>query len=158
MDNGVSVMIADELFHLAHDIACSTHGFLDRRGPGKDKGNGVTDAFLAELNQVVGARWPNACRQQEPVAPRMKYSFDFYIPSESTAVEIALSLRNIVTEFEKDIFKAILAKDGGKSLEKLILMGKRGAVKRFAGSGPSAIIAWVKRTQQIDVELRDLGE
>ena len=154
---GQWMMIADELFQLAHSIACNTPGFLDRRGPGKDKGNGFTAAFLGELNQAVRERWADTCKQQEQVAPQLKYSFDFYIPSESTAVEIALSLRNIVTEFEKDIFKAILAKDSGKKLDRLVLMGKRGAVERFSGPGPCAIIAWVKRTQGIDVQLMDLG-
>jgi hypothetical protein len=151
-------MIADDLFALAHEIACNTTGFLDRQGPGKDKGNGATNAYLAVLNQAALARWPDTCRQQEPVANGIGYSFDFYIPAEGTAVEVALSLRNVVTEFEKDIFKAILAKDGGKKLERLLLLGKHGAVLRCQGPGPQAIMAWVKRTQGITVEIKDLGQ
>ena len=150
-------MIADDLLDLAQIIACRTPGFLDRKGPGKDKGNGATDAFLTELNSAVSERWPTACVQQERAFPGAKYSFDFFIPSEQTAVEIALSLRNVVTEFEKDIFKAILAKDGGKEVKRLILVGKHGGVKRLAGAGPKAIIGWVARTQGIEVHIKDLG-
>jgi plasmid stability protein len=60
-------------------------------------------------------------------------------------------------EFEKDIFKAILAKEGGKEVKALILVGKHGAVKRLAGAGPRAIMVWVARTQGIEVRIRDLG-
>jgi hypothetical protein len=63
----------------------------------------------------------------------------------------------VVTEFEKDIFKAILAKDGGKEVKRLILVGKHGGVKRLAGAGPKAIIGWVARTQGIEVHIKDLG-
>ena len=151
-------MIADEIIDLAQGIAAKTPGFLDRKGPGKDKGNGATNAFLTELNSAVSERWPTACVQQDQSFSGAKYSFDFFIPSEQAAVEIALSLRNVVTEFEKDIFKAILAKDSGKGLRRLILVGKHGAVKRLAGAGPRAIIAWVERTQSIEVQVEDLGQ
>ena len=157
MVDTINGMIAEELIDLAQVIACRTPGFLDRKGPGKDKGNGATDAFLMELNCAVRERWPTACVQQERALTGAKYSFDFFIPSEQTAVEIALSLRNVVTEFEKDIFKAILAKDGGKEVKRLILVGKHGAIKRLSGAGPRAIIAWAARTQLIEVHIKDLG-
>jgi hypothetical protein len=76
---------------------------------------------------------PTACVQQERALTGAKYSFDFFIPSEQTAVDIALSLRNVVTEFEKDIFKAILAKDGGKELTRLIMVGKHGVHMKDLG-------------------------
>ncbi len=86
----------------------------------------------------------------------MKYSFDFFIPSEDTVVEIALSLRNIVTEFEKDIFKCILANESGKPIKKLLLIGKDGSVKRQDGTGPRAIKSWVNRHCHIAVEVKEL--
>jgi len=65
-------MIADDLLDLAQIIACRTPGFLDRKGPGKDKGNGATDAFLTELNSAVSERWPTACVQQDRAFPGSK--------------------------------------------------------------------------------------
>ncbi len=67
-----------------------------------------------------------------------------------------MSLRNPLSEFEKDIFKAILANDGGLPVEQLLLIGKRGAAKRLGAEGPKAIIEWAKKQCGITVEVRDL--
>jgi len=148
--------IADHIFELAQQIADRTPGFHDCKGPGKDAGNGVTNEFLRALDIAVSDNWPVKVRQQEPVAPGVKYSFDYFIPSEDTAVEIALSIRNIVTEFEKDIFKAILANESGKQVRRLVLIGKTGAVKRQNGTGPNAIKAWVKQRCNIQIDVMEL--
>ena len=39
-----------------------------------------------------------------------RYCFDFYFPDERTAVEIALGLHNPISEYERDIFKCLLAR------------------------------------------------
>ena len=148
--------IAEQIFELAQQIAKRTTGFQERRGPGKKAGNGMTDAFLALLDAAVANNFGAKVRRQELVAPGMKYSFDFFIPSEDTVVEIALSLRNIVTEFEKDIFKCILANESGKPIKKLLLIGKDGSVKRQDGTGPRAIKSWVNRHCHIAVEVKEL--
>jgi hypothetical protein len=148
--------IADEIFELAKKIAHRTPGFQHRRGPGKTAGNGVTSRFLSALNQEVAKQFAGVCRLQEPVAPGVKYSFDFFIPCENTSVEIALSLRNVVTEFEKDIFKAILATESGKRVKKLTLIGKGGSVKRQNEPGPNAIKSWVRHHYGIEIDVREL--
>jgi hypothetical protein len=148
--------IAEGLFDLAQRIAAQTPEFQKRHGPGGNAGNGATNKFLKSLNGEVAKRWPTSVRSQEPVASGMKYSFDYFIPSERTAVEIALSIWNSVSEFEKDIFKAILAKDTGKPLRKLVLIGKDGSVRQQKRPGPSAIMAWVKRNRGIGVEVKEL--
>ena len=148
--------IYERICEMAQQLASQIDGFQERRGPGKEAGNGVTDDFLVALDRQVAAHFPTECRLQEPVAPGVRYSFDYFIPSEETAVEIALSLRNIVTEFEKDIFKAILARDAGKALRKLVLIGKSGSVKRQNGTGPNAIKAWVRNHCGIEIEVREL--
>jgi hypothetical protein len=148
--------IARQIFHLAQQLARRTPDFQQRVGPGKHAGNGVTTAFLNSLDTAVVDNWPTQVRLQEPVAPGVKYSFDYFIPSEETVVEIALSLRNIVTEFEKDIFKAILARDAGKAVTRLVLIGKAGSVKRQNCSGPNAIKKWVATACAITVEVKEL--
>jgi len=114
-----------------------------------------TNSWLRLICEVV-KRFSTVCRLQEPVAPGVKYSFDYFIPSENTAVEIALSLRNIVTEFEKDIFKAILANKSGKGVKKLVLIGKDGSVKRQNGTGPNAIKRWVSENCGIEIQVKEL--
>jgi hypothetical protein len=101
-------------------------------------------------------RWPTQCSVDEPVIDGLNYSFDFYVPAENTVIEIALSIRNIVTEFEKDVFKAILSKANGKRIKKLILIGKSGSVKRQDQSGPNAIKAWVRKHCGIIIEVKEL--
>ncbi len=78
------------------------------------------------------------------------------MPSEAAAVEIALSLRNPLSEFERDVFKAILAKDGGLEVRRLLLIGKAGAAARLAAPGPEAIEAWAEEHCGIVVDVRDL--
>ncbi len=148
--------IADQIFELAQKTASLIPSFQERVGPGLEKGNGVTNAYLKALDQVVTDNFRDEVLLQERAAPGIKYTFDYYIPSEQTVVEIALSLRNIVTEFEKDIFKAILAKDSGKPVRKLLLIGKQGSVCRQNGTGPTAIKCWVFRNCGIEVEVREL--
>jgi hypothetical protein len=149
--------IAEQIFTLAQQIADRIPGFQDRKGPGKKAGNGVTNRFIRALDTAVSDNWPAIVRQQEPVAPGVRYTFDYFIPSEDTAVEIALSLRNIVTEFEKDIFKAILAKESGKRVERLVLIGKAGSIKRQNGTGPNAIKAWVQQRCVIQIDVMEIS-
>lgn len=148
--------IAEHIFDLAQQIVARTPGFQDSKGPGNQAGNGVTNEFIRALDVAVSNNWPIAVRRQEPVAPGVKYSFDYFIPSEDTAVEIALSIRNIVTEFEKDIFKAILANESGKCVKKLVLIGKDGSVKRQNGTGPNAIKRWVSQNCGIEIQVKEL--
>ena len=150
--------ISDQIFKIAQQIAHRTIGFHDRVGPGKDAGDGVTERFLIELTrEVISQFTATTCRiQRAGCTPCEVFLHDYFIPSEETAVEIALSLRNIVTEFEKDIFKAILANESGKRVSKLVLIGKDGSVKRQNGTGPNAIKAWVKQHCLIEIEVREL--
>jgi hypothetical protein len=148
--------IAEHIFEMGQQIANRTPGFQKPMGPGKDAGNGVTNEFLRALDIAVSDNWPVKVRRQEPVAPGVKYTFDYFIPGEDTAVEIALSIRNIVTEFEKDIFKAILANESGKRVRRLVLIGKTGSVKRQNGTGPNAIKAWVKKNCDIQIDVMEL--
>lgn len=149
-------LIADKVYRMAQQIATHIPGFHKRRGPGKKAGNRVTDRFLAALDDRVRRRWKTECRIQEPVVDGLAYRFDYFIPSEKTVVEIALSLRNAVTEFEKDIFKAILARAAHKPVRRLLLIGKQGAVKRQGAPGPTAIKKWVKQQCGIEVQVKEL--
>ena len=145
------------VFELARSLAAQTPGFDERRGPGLDAGDGMTQGFLKVLDAKVKECWPVAVERQKPVGKGVGYTFDYYIESEQAAVEIALSLRNPLSEFEKDVFKAILAKKNGLPLRSLILIGKKGAAKRLGAPGPSAIIAWAARDQGVTIEVKDLA-
>ncbi len=69
---------------------------------------------------------------------------------------MALGLPRPSTEFERDILKAIMAKDAGHAVRLLFLISKPGAQKKCAQPGRAAIINWVRNNQRIDVQIREL--
>jgi hypothetical protein len=148
--------IADEIFDLAQSLAAEIPGFERRRGPGREAGDGMTQSFIRALDEQVSRRWPAAVDLQRSVANGVGYTFDYFIESEHTAVEIALSLRNPLSEFEKDVFKAILAKEAGLAVRRLVLIGRKGAEDRLKAPGPKAIISWLAQHRGIEVLVKDL--
>lgn len=149
--------IAQQIFDMAQELAWETPGFQTHRAPGNEAGNGMTKEFLQSLNDQVHGHWPKKVCLQEPIAEGVaRYSFDYFIPSEETAVEIALSIWHSPSEFEKDIFKAILAKNAGMRLRKLVLIGKKDSERCRNAPGPKAIRCWVWRKCGIEVEVKDL--
>jgi hypothetical protein len=148
--------IADEVLDLPRRVAAGIPGFDERRGPGKNAGDGITKTFLTALDDEVMRRWPGAVERQKRVIPDAGFTFDYFVEREQTAVEIALSVRNPLSEFEKDAFKAILAQEAGLALRRLVLIGKKGAVARLSAPGPQAIIRWLDQHHAIEVLVEDL--
>jgi len=68
---------------------------------------------------------------------------DYYFPGEHTIVEIAFSLRNPVSEFERDILKAVVAQESGCSVNRLIFLCKPGGEKRHQATASLAFIQWL---------------
>ena len=145
---------ADELFALAQLVADETEDFHTKKGPGA--GDKASTVYLKKLNKMADELFGIRCRQQESVCDGTKLTFDFYFPSEKTAVEIALSLANPHTEFERDIFKALLANDAGKPVVKLMLIGRPGSVKRHNRGDSLAIAKLVKAHYDINIQVREL--
>ena len=81
---------------------------------------------------------------------------DFYFPDEGTIVEIALALRNPTSEYERDIVKALMAKETGHSVSRLLFLSKPGALKRMKQPGAAAIAAWSERLHGVRIEIREL--
>jgi len=82
---------------------------------------------------------------------------DYYFAEEGTIVEIALGLRNPNTEYEKDIMKAIIAKNLGNEVQKLVFISKPGGEKKCKQPGRLAMRNWLKNNIGITIEVRDLG-
>lgn len=82
--------------------------------------------------------------------------FDFFFPNEGTAVEFAFGLHNPISEFERDVFKCLLAIEDGCAVKKLMLVGKPGAITRLNAAAPKAIIALVGKRFDLAVEVLEL--
>lgn len=149
--------IIDDLLHIIHNTASEIPTFDQRLGPGADKGNGATKFFVKKVNEIAAERWPNQVQQNFRAVPNTRMDFDLYVPSECTAIEIALSLRNSVSEYEKDIFKALLAQSAGLPLKRLILIGKNDSVRIRNMPASVAIRNWAWEKHSLKIEVHEIA-
>lgn len=104
------------LHKLADDLARKDRRFNVKKGPGR--GDRATARYMAKLNKAAKRRMGKGVRIEKPVMKGTRLTFDFFLPRERTAVEV--SLHRYVSEFEKDLLKALLAKHGGTPIRKLV--------------------------------------
>ena len=81
---------------------------------------------------------------------------DFFLPDEQTIVEVALSLRNPGSEFERDILKALMAQGCRHPVKRLVFVAKPGALRRHSQPSTKAIVAWAKARHDLSVEIHEL--
>lgn len=143
----------ETIIQLAKKCAKETPEFYLVKGPGA--GDKATIAFMKKLRScvkdVLGADYA-----EQKICGRNKLAVDFYIPEESTIIEISLSLHNPSSEFEKDVIKAIMAQDEGYGINKLIFLSKKGGINRHSRPGSQAIISWLKRAHEVGIEIQEL--
>ncbi len=143
---------AQELFDLAQAVANETPGFFDIQGPGP--GDRLVNHYIMQLNERVGEALAHVTAQAA-VCGECGLTVDFYSPNDGLIVEVALGLKYPNSEFEKDILKAILAREYDKRIVTLMLIGRPGGEKACAAPGRHSMIAWAGRNG-LDVIVRDL--
>ncbi|WP_298440373.1 hypothetical protein [uncultured Ferrimonas sp.] len=141
-----------QLFDLAHTLAANTHGFLDSKGPGI--GNHATNQFVTLLAHKAQMHF-GADFSEQKICGDTSLAVDYYFPDEGVIVEVALGLSRPNSEFEKDILKALIAKDLGYRVEKLVFFAKPGGVKKCQQPGRSAVKQWLHQQSGIVVEVYD---
>jgi len=85
------------------------------------------------------------------------FCVDYYFRKEGTIGEGALGLPKKTTEFERDVLKAVMAKEQGSPVRRLVFISKPGAIKKCAQPGRTAIINWLSQNHRISVEIHELG-
>lgn len=85
------------------------------------------------------------------------FAVDFYFPEEATIVEVALGLPNPLSEFEKDVLKAIIAQENGSEVRRLFFISRAGARKKCSQPGRSTVIKWALENHGLQIEVHDLG-
>jgi hypothetical protein len=142
-----------KLFLMAQKIAWQTPGFFEKKGPGH--GDRASALFMSSLRE--GAQGLFGCDLSEKRAcESANYRLDFYFPEERTAVEFAFGLCNPLSEYERDIFKCLLAREEGLPLDRLLFIGKPGALSRQGARGPAAIAHFVERLHGVKVDVMEL--
>ncbi len=140
----------DQLISLVRELAEQQMGFIDVLGPGagNDRANAFTAQLIREAEDVLGANYAEF-RYCEDQSAR----YDFYIPEERTVIEVAWGLPNPNSEFEKDIFKALIGREHKHAVERLVLISRPGAVKKCRQPGRQAVIRWVERYHHLEVQV-----
>jgi len=150
---------AAHILKLAQEIADELgSAFFERLGPGKEKGNGATTAFMETLRSRVRAQVGERLDEKCICGNGTKLCVDYYLPDEATIIEVELGARNPHTNFERDIFKGLLAQEAGYRVDELVILGKPGSVKRLQMPDATAIRAWAKKHHKLDVVVRELSE
>jgi hypothetical protein len=153
MSRGHTITKTQQIVSLAKEIASTTPGFHKVKGPGK--GDKANHAFMATLRsrvrEVLGEDYA-----EKQICGDTKSAVDFFIPEEKTIIEIALSLAKPQSEFHKDIFKALLARDNGVGVEHLVFVAKPGARKRLQEPASQAIIHWLNKYYSISVTIEEM--
>ena len=143
------------LYKIANDLAVNTDGFFEPKGPGI--GNLSTNDYIKSLGMLANSEFGEDFSEKN-ICGENSLAVDFYFPDEATIVEVALSIKNPNTEYEKDILKAVMAKSLKNKVKKLVFISKPGGVKKCNQPGRIAVKKWLLSTHSIDIEVLDLGK
>lgn len=143
----------DQLCIIAQEIADCVPGFFEKKGPGA--GDRATADYVRSL-QCAAKEFFGLDLSEKKVCKSAGFKFDYCFPEERVAVEFAFGLHNPISEFERDVLKCLLAIDDGCPVERLILMGKPGAIARLSAPAPLAITRFVRKRFGLVVEVMEL--
>ncbi len=138
---------------IAYDVASSISDFQEIKGAGI--GNQSTNLFMEKVRSKATEKL-KADYSERKICGDNSFAVDFYIPEENTIIEIAFSLPNPNSEFEKDILKAIMAKEKCAELKKLVFISRPGGKKKCSQPGRLAFQKWLEEKHQIEVEIFEL--
>ncbi|PYS45406.1 MAG: hypothetical protein DMF71_00165 [Acidobacteria bacterium] len=144
----------EKIFILAQTLADERPYFFDIKGP--SLGDHDTSSFMKELRSRA-LRAFNEDYAEKKICGENNLCVDYYFRDEATIIEVALGLRNPTSEYERDILKAIMAKNSGFPVRHLLFISKPGALKRLAQPGAGAIAAWAAEEQGIKIEVREIA-
>ncbi len=108
---------AERIFQLAQDDADAYHMFkLRRAGAGTPFVNEVVNHLKSLVAQEFGTGTVNQFLNKE-----CGQSVDFWLEEERTIMEMEFDIFGSPPVLEKEVFKALLAKDAGNDVRHLIL-------------------------------------
>ena len=145
---------AENIFQLAQEDADAYHMFaLRRAGAATPFVNEVINHLKFLVGQQFGVGIVNQSLNQAS-----RQTVDFWLEDEHTIMEMEFNILSTPPVLEKEIFKALLAKDAGKDVRHLILIGDPGAAKLLKAPIAAAIINWAGRHHQVRVQVWELKD
>ena len=152
-EQGSSITKAERLFLIAQAIVEDTPDFFAAIGQGA--GNLRSNAFMEKLRGQAKAALGRDYSEAK-LCGDTKLAFDFFFPEEKTVVEIAGMLSAPNSEYEKDIFKCLLAQEAGATIHKLVFIAKPGAAKVQNQPGRMAIARFVLAHFELQITVEEL--
>jgi hypothetical protein len=147
---GIKAMM---LYMLAIKLANKTPDFYKVKNAGL--GDHASNQFMKNLRQLAKDQFGSDFSEKR-VCKDTKHAFDFYIPDEGSVIEIALSLHNPASEYEKDIFKCLLAKEDGLTINSLLFITKPGGLMRHEAAGSKRIRELILKRFGVWVDILEL--
>lgn len=141
------------IIDIANRISLETENFQMVRGAGA--GNHATNSFMNTLRSEM-IKVFEIDYSEKRISGKNSFAVDFFIPEEKSIVEVALGLPNTASEFEKDILKAIMAKELKVDVQKLVFISRPGAIKKCSQPGRKAIQEWAKNIHGLEIEIIEL--
>ena len=142
------------LFMAAQRIAEQTPDFFKVKGPGV--GDHASLVFMVALRKISRDMFGAKCLSEHRVCKGAAFAVDFYFPDEAIVVEVALSLDKPISEYERDIFKCLLARDKGCAVRRLLFIAKPGGYRKNNAPGPQAIARFVREKFELEIEILEL--
>jgi hypothetical protein len=144
----------ERILHLAQENANSYRIFaLRRSGAATPFVNEVINHLKLVVAQELGAGVVNQILHQAS-----HQTVDFWLEDEFTILEMEFNILSSPPVLEKEIFKALLAKDAGKDVRHLILIGDPGSVMISQTPTAVAMRDWVERRHQIRAQIWELKD
>ena len=145
---------AERILQLAQENANSYDIFdAKRAGSGDQYTKEVVDHLKFLVIEELGPGVVNQFLSKES-----RQSVDFWLEDEHTIIAVEFNMFGSSPLLEKEAFKALLAKDAGKDVRHLVLIGDPGSVRRHHVPTTRSIMAWVERQHQIRVQIWELKE
>jgi hypothetical protein len=145
---------AERIFRLAQEGADAYRIFkLRRAGAGTAFVNEVINHLKFLVAQEFGVETVNQFLSKEN-----RQSVDFWLEDEHTIIEVEFNILSSPPVLEKEVFKALLAKDAGKDIQHLILIGDPGSALLSEAPTPASVMQWVEHRHQIRVQVWELAD
>ena len=154
MPEGVTVDQCQRIFEIAQRVVRRFPEFHQAKGPGLSPR--VRTAFLARLEKEVRKEM-RTVRVEEPVSAFIPAAFNFYLPETATVVEIALPLWESDSDFERDLFKCLLASEQGKPVDRLVFIGCQGTLETSTLPSRQAILKFVEEKYGLAVAMMEIS-
>ena len=120
-------------------------------------GTPYVDEVINHLKFLVAQEFGTGAVNQF-LSKEARHLVDFWLEDEQTIIEMEFNILSSPPVLEKEVFKALLAKDAGNDVRHLILIADPGSAVLAQAPTPASIINWVERRHQIRVQIWELKD